>query len=231
MTDATNDPTNDTTNDAVGDLLRIDGHQVDCVIGVYAEERPVPQPLVVSLGLTLDTRRAARDEDLAATVDYARLLGAVRFVLQQGAFLLIETAAEVVANTVLATVNAEHIMVHEVTVTLQKPRALAGNGVPALSITRRLKPARERWTVPGGVVDVLHRGQHLTLSHLRLDPRHALAMAGDVTAFAIDDDRHGRDGGAVAVVDNATDLPRCWLLAARPTLSSDAFTAAALPAT
>ena len=56
-------------------------------------------------------------------------------------------------------------------------------------------------------------------------------MAGDVPAFAIDDDRHGRDGGAMAIVDNATDLPRCWLLAARPTLNSDAFTAAALSST
>jgi dihydroneopterin aldolase len=201
------------------DLLSIDDVEVPCVIGVYPEERGAPQPLVVSLRLSLDTRRAAHDEQLALTVDYARLLGAVRFVLQQGAFLLIETAAEVVAATVLASVD----LTDSVTVTVKKPRALGGNGLPSLTITRHRDASQSLWTFPFGVVEVLHKTQTLGMYRLGVRARGAVRFAAAVRCFAIDDNRQGHDEGELRRVDNTTDASRSWLLSARPPLRLDGF--------
>lgn len=140
----------------MSDLLRVDDVEVSCVIGVYAEERTTPQPLRVSLALTLDASSAARSGRLHDTVDYARLFGQLRFVLQHGAFRLIETAAEALCAVVLHAAPA----VDDVALTLAKPRALAGNGLPALRLTRRRHsssadaPAR-LWSGPDASVDVV----------------------------------------------------------------------------
>jgi dihydroneopterin aldolase len=137
----------------VSDLLRVDDVEVHCVIGVYAEERTTPQALRVSLALALDAGRAAHSGNLEDTVDYARLFGQLRFVLQRGAFRLLETAAEALCAVVLASEPT----LAAVTLTLKKPGALGGNGVPALSLTRRrvatALPAARVWTGPDASVD------------------------------------------------------------------------------
>ena len=113
--------------DPHADLLRIDDLDVDCIIGIHPEERTTPQPLRVSLAFRFDSRRAAQEESLAHSVDYARVAGEVGFLLHQGAFQLIETAAEVVSRCVLS--GLDHF--EELELKLQKPKALAGNGLPS----------------------------------------------------------------------------------------------------
>ncbi len=140
------------------DKLSLSGLSVDCIVGVYPSERDQPQPLGVSLDLYLDTRPAARDAKLLETVDYARLWGEVRFVLQASRFLLLESAAEAVARYILAptTVDAPHGAVREVTVRLSKPRALAGAGMPTLEIQRRADDyTYEHEEKPFGRIDVI----------------------------------------------------------------------------
>jgi dihydroneopterin aldolase len=197
----------------VTDLLRVDDVEVHCVIGVYAEERTTPQALRVSLALALDAGRAARSGELADTVDYARLFGQLRFVLQRGAFRLIETAA----LALCAVVGRAAPAVDELTLTLKKPGALGGNGVPALSLTRRradaVAPTDERlWAGPDASVDAvrLPAGARLTLP--------AACAALDVEA--------GRQGVVVehdGVID-AADRARVLLLVATPPLPRGAWT-------
>ncbi len=121
------------------DRLWLNGLSVECIVGVYTNERRAPQPLGVDLCLCLDTRAAARDAKLSATVDYARLWGEVRFLMQASRFTLLESAAEAVASYILAapTSDAPRARVEEVCVRLSKPLALAGAGVPTLEIHRR----------------------------------------------------------------------------------------------
>jgi dihydroneopterin aldolase len=140
------------------DRLSLSGLSVDCIVGVYPNERDQPQPLGVELALYLDTRPAAREARLRETVDYARLWGEVRFLLQASRFLLLESAAEAIARYLLAptTVDAPHGAVREVTVHLTKPRALAGAGMPRLEIHR----AAQDYTFaveekPFGQVDII----------------------------------------------------------------------------
>ena len=52
-----------------------------------------------------------------------------------------------------AVVLAGHELVDEVTVTVKKPQALGGNGVPSLTIRRRRDPSAQPWVDSFGSVD------------------------------------------------------------------------------
>ncbi len=199
---------------------RIDVIDVDipCIIGIYAEERTAPQSLLVSLGFDLDVRRAAHDASLASTVDYARIVGEVAFVLQQGKFLLIETAAEVVAASVLLGLD----VVDTLHVVIKKPRALGGNGTPSLRIRRQRDTSSGRWTFPFGVVDVVHHAAGVGLYRLRLRARHAITIPIDVRCFNVDAGRQGEDLGTPRRLEAST-VDTTFLLVARPGLPLDAF--------
>lgn len=203
------------------DRLDLVDVSISCIIGIYAEERTTPQPLVVSLGFDLDVRRAAHDASLANTVDYARVIGEVAFVLQQGAFLLIETAAEVVAASVLAgldVIDALHVVI-------KKPNALGGNGIPALTIRRQRDTNAARWTFPFGVVDVVHHAAGLGLYRLKLRSGCAVTLPADVRCFNVDAGRQGEDLGTPRRLDarDIAGVDTTFLLVARPGLPLDAF--------
>lgn len=71
-------------------------------IGVPEAERAQPQRLLVSLTLEVkSTESAALSDDVAATVDYARVCEEVRHVAAERPRKLVETLAEDIAQTVL----------------------------------------------------------------------------------------------------------------------------------
>src|SRR5207244_2402822 len=118
----------------------------------------VTQPLTVKLELFLDTR-AASSAGLSGTVDYTRLAGEVRFLLESCRFKLLETAAEALARYILAppTEDAPRAKVHAVTVELTKPDALPGHAVPSLRVHRRFDDAQYVVETKGfGKVDIVH---------------------------------------------------------------------------
>lgn len=115
------------------DRVGLRGLRVDCVIGVLPDERTRTQPLVVDVALVLDVRDAAAGDDLAATIDYAALADAVREVLVEGRFLLVETAAERVAARSLAFGAPR---ARAVRVRVEKPDALGGAATPWVEIER-----------------------------------------------------------------------------------------------
>ncbi|HEY1099072.1 MAG TPA: dihydroneopterin aldolase [Myxococcota bacterium] len=209
----------------VRDRIDVVDVEIPCIIGIHPEERSTAQPLLVSLSFTLDTRKAAHDGALHATVDYARVLGVVGFVLVQGRFLLIETAAELVAAAVLATVD----VVDEVTVTIKKPRALGGNGTPQLTIHRLRDTSAGRWTFPFGVVDVVHvlpaSAGGFGLYALSLQARRAVALPKDVHVLRVDTNRQGDDLGTPRRLEADAGVAR-YVLIARPSLPLDAFVVA-----
>ena len=78
---------------------------VAAVIGVYDWEREVEQTLIVSVDMvpeTADVRKAAATDDLADALDYSAVADTIAAVLRDGRFRLIETAAERVAERLLA---------------------------------------------------------------------------------------------------------------------------------
>ena len=83
--------------------------------GVLAAEKSLGQWFVVDVVLHLDTRAAAADDDLAATVDYGTLAEQVSAVVSGEAVDLIETLAQRIADVALAAgaVSAVDVAVHK----------------------------------------------------------------------------------------------------------------------
>ncbi len=87
------------------DYVSVKDLSVSAVIGVHGWERQVEQTLLVSVDMvpaTADIRQAAATDDLADALDYSAVARTIAAVMRQGRFHLIETAAERVAERLLA---------------------------------------------------------------------------------------------------------------------------------
>lgn len=82
-------------------LLRLNGIDVDCVIGERPDERTRLQTLRIDVELDIADRAAETDE-LSDTVDYASLASRVRSALASAQCRMIERAAKVVRDVCLA---------------------------------------------------------------------------------------------------------------------------------
>ncbi len=105
--------------------------------GVHDHEREVGQPFVVDLTCWLDSTRAARTDDLEATVHYGILSQRVVADIEAEPVQLIEALAQRVATTALSFGP-----VARVEVTVHKPKAPVGAPVDDVSVTlTRSKPS------------------------------------------------------------------------------------------
>ena len=84
------------------DLVSVRDLSVEAVIGVHDWEREITQPLVCTAEMAADVRSAARRDELADALDYSAVARTIASVVQDGRFRLIETAAERVAERLLA---------------------------------------------------------------------------------------------------------------------------------
>jgi 7,8-dihydroneopterin aldolase/epimerase/oxygenase len=84
------------------DLVSVRDLGVQAVIGVHGWERGIAQTLVFTVDMAADVRPAARRDDLADALDYSAVARTIAAVVQEGRFRLIETAAERVAERLLA---------------------------------------------------------------------------------------------------------------------------------
>ena len=102
----------------MADTVSIRGLNVSAVIGAYDWEREVEQTLVFNVDMAADLARAAASGRLAdAPVDYAAAAVLIAAVVREGKFKLIETAAERVAERLLADFTLTRVRVEVV-----KPR-------------------------------------------------------------------------------------------------------------
>ncbi len=84
------------------DYVSIRDLRVPAVIGVHGWEREVEQTLIISVDMAADVRKAATSDDLGDAFDYSAVADTITAVVREGKFRLIETAAERVAERLLA---------------------------------------------------------------------------------------------------------------------------------
>ncbi len=102
------------------DEIRIDDLLLRTIIGINGEERRDRQDVLVSIVLSVDTRRAGETDDIAdAPVNYRTLTKRVIKRVEEGEFFLIERLAAVIADLCL-----EEPGVASVRVSVAKPGAL-----------------------------------------------------------------------------------------------------------
>lgn len=102
--------------------------------GVMKEERELGQKFLISCVLYVDTRKAAKNDAIAETIDYGKVCFRITRFLTEHTYQLIETAAEEVAAELLYTIP----MLKKVDVEIKKPWAPIGLPLDyaAVSITR-----------------------------------------------------------------------------------------------
>ncbi len=98
----------------VTDTVSIRDLRVSTVIGVYDWEREIEQALTFSIDMAADVARAARNDDIRDALDYSAVAQAVKSVVTEGKFQLIETAAEAVAQRLIAGYGLEWVRVEVV---------------------------------------------------------------------------------------------------------------------
>lgn len=99
--------------------IRLTGLRARGYHGVLDHERATGQVFVVDVELEVDIARAAATDDVAHTVNYAQVAGAVERILVGEPVRLIETLAVMIADTILA----EFEPVTSLVVTVHKPQA------------------------------------------------------------------------------------------------------------
>jgi dihydroneopterin aldolase len=160
-----------------GDQVRLKDFRVECIIGVYRAERLTPQWVELDLTLYLDTRPAAATGDLEASIDYARLCGEIRFLLESCHFRLLEEAAQTICAYVLAppTQDAGRCAIDAVTLELTKPAALGEVATPSVRVHRETSDfSLEVEEKDFGRVDIVSQGRDYGVYRLRIAPGCAI---------------------------------------------------------
>jgi len=103
-----------TSIDGVTDIVSIRDLQVSTVIGVYDWEREVEQALTFAVEMPTNVARAAGSDDIKDALDYSAVAHTVKCVVIEGKFQLIETAAERVAQRLIADFGLEWVRVQVV---------------------------------------------------------------------------------------------------------------------
>ncbi len=93
------------------DLIRIRGLRVDTYIGVTPEERTRPQSVVIDADVRADLSAPGRSDDLAHTIDYARLVERVAAAVRSSEAHLLEYLAEEIAAVISADVGVTGVAV------------------------------------------------------------------------------------------------------------------------
>jgi dihydroneopterin aldolase len=102
----------------VSDRIELRGLSAHGRHGVFEHEREHGQEFRVDVALGVDTRAAARSDDLADTVDYGSLAERVVGLVSGEPVRLVETLAQRIADLCLADARVE-----DVEVTVHKPEA------------------------------------------------------------------------------------------------------------
>lgn len=92
--------------------------------GVNPEEQVTPQRFEVDVEIVLNLQPAGVDDDLAKTVDYARVYTTARQIVESTTFHLIEALAEAIAHEILAEWADSGLV--EVGVRVRKPDVKLG---------------------------------------------------------------------------------------------------------
>ena len=123
------------------DRIILEGMQFYGYHGVNPEERTLGQRYVVDLAADLDLSRAGQSDRLEDTVSYSHIYRTVRVVMEGEPRNLLESAAQAIADRVLA-----EFPIDAVTVKVRKPNPpVRGSSIEQAAVRiRRVRPPQNR---------------------------------------------------------------------------------------
>jgi dihydroneopterin aldolase len=90
-------------------IVYISELQINTVIGVYDWERDIQQTVVVDLEMSTDNSRAAREDNLAYTLDYGAIAAGITAFVEASNYQLLESLAEAIADFVIANFGVQQL--------------------------------------------------------------------------------------------------------------------------
>jgi dihydroneopterin aldolase len=169
------------------DRILLSGIRVRARHGVSDAECAREQEFVIDLACAADARAAARDDELASTIDYVRLRDLAVAAAREGPYRLVETIAERIACRILDELVPAWVRVR---VTKVDPPGL---GIPAsVEIERG---------------DAVGRSAPVELHVADFAPAKRFYGA---LGFAVAREERGRDGDGYLVMTHGADVLRFW---------------------
>jgi dihydroneopterin aldolase len=123
---------------AAMDIIFIEGFRGETVIGIHHDELHVPQAVKVDLAAGLPRSLACDTDRISDTIDYGAVREALREMLRNHHFHLLDAFAEAVANMLLNRFGA-----HWVRVGVTKPNKFEDVDGVGVIIERRRPAARQ----------------------------------------------------------------------------------------
>lgn len=114
------------------DKIHIRDLALQCVIGVFDEERDHKQDVLINITLFTDLREAGESDNIEHTVNYKAVKQAVKALVEGSSFMLVEALAEAIAKTCLKFERVE-----QVDVLVEKPGALRYVRTVGVEISRK----------------------------------------------------------------------------------------------
>ncbi|MBP3945748.1 dihydroneopterin aldolase [Psychrobacter sp. K31L] len=113
------------------DVVFVKGLKVEAVIGVYAWERAITQPLLIDIALETDIRRAAVSDDVNDALNYKAVCDDVSAWCKEIQAKLLEHLAGQISDKLLAKYAC-----HKITLSVAKPTAMRQADAVGVQITR-----------------------------------------------------------------------------------------------
>ena len=114
------------------DKIHIQNLCVNAIIGIYPEERQIPQPLRLDLILFVDTHTAGETDNLKHTLDYDTITECAKAFVETSSFFLVEALAHHLAKALLKEFNPDAI-----SITISKPNASRHGSTVSVEIFRK----------------------------------------------------------------------------------------------
>jgi dihydroneopterin aldolase len=119
--------------------ILIEGLELFARHGVHEAERLHGQVFLLDLTLAFDAAQACQNDDLASTVNYSSVMDCAAAAFTGGAYQLIERAAQVTAEAVMA----QFAPVQALTLRVHKPNAPVKQRVKDITFELRMRREAE----------------------------------------------------------------------------------------
>jgi dihydroneopterin aldolase len=121
------------------DKIFLEALEVPCIIGIFDWERKVKQKVLIDFEMPTNVAKAARKDDIKATVNYKAIAKATIKFISESDFFLVETLAEKVAQMILKEFKLSYIKLR-----VSKPGAIRGAKNVGIEIVRKAKKKEAR---------------------------------------------------------------------------------------
>jgi dihydroneopterin aldolase len=115
-------------------IIGFENFQVDCIIGIYPEERLEKQTIFVDLKVEVDISNCIHSDNINEAIDYVKLTHLCKDLAQAHQFNLMETYASQVLQEIFRNYPASWVWIK-----VKKPKAIPQADFAIVEIEKRKK--------------------------------------------------------------------------------------------